>query len=145
MQEHPEYDRLKKELAVNPEDLEADLARQVLLYQQTAEYAALAKQAELEARRLYDETEAQFIEELRDSLTTQNQKPTETRLKYLVLEQPNVKSKYREYIQARLGAELWYGLQDAYKQRGYMIREAVQLHLTYWAPDSIQKRQPRSS
>ena len=69
----------------------------------------------------------------------EDEKATEAKIKNKIITDPDHISAFQEYIIAKLEAGKLAALKDAFKERGYMVRELCGLYLSnYFEQDSVR-------
>lgn len=137
MRSHPiEYYRSR--LRADRHQLDDELEDHALLMEQISQACAAANTAALRAKEQLAKVEARLVEDLKaedSSLTVQ-------RLDGKVKRHPDRREAFDAWMQARQEHEEWLGMQDAWKTRGFTIRNLSELFANqYFALDST--RAPR--
>lgn len=128
------YMELKEaqQINVSTEGLNYALMTQPQLIGNVAVGCALAIQERDMAKHQIDLVEAALDRDLREQLTQDNEKFTETRLAALIKLEPEYQQAYKRYFDAKYRADCWEGLRESYKTRGYSIRDVINLrHVDY--------------
>lgn len=100
-----------------------------LLFEVSEAYeAAIAKRDELKDRLAV--TEAQLDMDMREDFEAHKEKFTEGQIKSLIQRDPSRRDAYVRYVEAREQAGQLSALRDAFKERGYMLREMCSLFVS---------------
>jgi len=129
----------KKDLAIDPENLDAEACIQPELYFKYAQLATEARKAQDEAKLNFDLAEVTLSQQVRTSPGNYGiRKITEGAITEAVKAQPEYEVAYQKFIQAKAEADILYKAQESLEQRKRMIELLVQLHSReYFAGPSV--------
>lgn len=114
------YERIR----IDSTDLQSAVLEQVELTTQVMREASTLRWQAERAKQLLDETEALVQLHYREDTS---KKRTVDELKALVASHPDVKAKKLDLIHCKEEHDTWSTLAEAYKQRGYALRELVEI------------------
>lgn len=132
---------LKQRLAINKGNLDEEVAQQPVLFFEAAE---LYEQAQAECDALKEDlasTDAQLDGVVRQRLA-RGEKVTEAMVKNGVQLAAEHEEAFNKFLSAKTHAGVLDSLKEAFKQRGYMLRDLAQLQsTTFYEQPSIQSGQ----
>lgn len=134
-------DYYRSRLRVDRNSLDDELEDHAELLEQISHAATLANSAALRAKDQLSKVEARLLEDLKaedSSLTAQ-------RLDAKVRRHPERRDAFDGWMRARENYEAWLGMQEAWKTRGFSIRNLSGLYSDqYFALDSTRAAPKRS-
>lgn len=127
------YDLLKDRLRVDKHQLDEEEMDQARFYNQCAQEHALAVSYRDEAKSEVDGTYAMLDQQFRAEAEREEKKMTDTAVKSKITAHP----RYQEALVKHAGwtyrMNLWAGLTDAAKMRGYALQDLAKLFVAgYW-------------
>lgn len=135
-----QYEQLKEQLAFSEHALDEAVLHHSQLYFTVCEEYTIACSIRDDAKKNMEESYAQNSLRIRDQALEENKKLTEDLVKQLTSLDRDYKEACKKYLSAKLEADLWGSLKEAYNTRGYMIREMAELwRASYFATSSINQ------
>lgn len=137
-----QIDELKKLLAIDKANLDDEVARQPMLFYEIAEKCEEASAQADTLKEHLASVDAGLDGEIRQDLD--GEKYTEAMVKnQIILDKAHVEA-YKQYLSAKTTAGKLTALKDAFKQRGYMLRDLASLYsASYFEQSSIQADRAR--
>lgn len=131
---------IKLMLRIDKHELDRELEMQGEVLHHITEALASAKTRTLRAKDDLERTEANVVVSNKDG-----RKVSVAELKGIALNDSTRKTRFSEFVEARHEQEVWEGLFEAWKERGFALRKLVDLRLAnYYTSDSSRpKEQPR--
>lgn len=127
---------LRAALKIDRYNLDEDVERQPELFFEVAEAAALARSEQDQAKDSVDEVESRLDVDVRQKAERKDERITEKEIKARIRQHPERIAAMKNYLELKLGTEMLDQLRDSFKQRGYMLRELVQLYLSSYYQDA---------
>ncbi|ATI19150.1 hypothetical protein KF4_068 [Vibrio phage vB_VpaS_KF4] len=123
----------KNRLRIDKNDLDNELVEQSHLFFEVSERLTWAKAERDEVKRECDE----LAGELKADLFAENPKLADTKATAIVKKDPDYQERYREKSDADRIVGAWEALVEAFKSRGYMLRQLADLYVAnYYSPIS---------
>lgn len=120
---------LEAGLRIDPDDLDSCLVSQPELFREAGDAVSLANSRRDGLKLEVKETEAELFLAFRRKALNDGEKATEAYIEAQITISPRIKKLQREYLAACTEAENCTVLKDAYKDRSFMLREEVAMHL----------------
>ncbi len=127
---------LRAALRIDRYNLDENVERQPELFFEVAEAAALARSEQDLAKDSVDEVESRLDVHVRGKAERKDERITEKEIKARIRQHPERASAMKNYLGLKLETERLDQLRDSFKQRGYMLRELVQLYLSSYYQDA---------
>jgi len=127
---------LRAALRIDRYNLDEDVERQPELFFEVAEAAALARSEQDQAKDSVDEVESRLDVHVREKAERNDERVTEKEIKARIRQHPERIAAMKNYLELKLETERLDQLRDSFKQRGYMLRELVQLYLSSYYQDA---------
>lgn len=127
---------LRAALRIDRFNLDEDVERQPELFFEVAEAAALARSEQDLAKDSVDEVESRLDVHVREKAERNDERITEKEIKARIRQHPERAAAMKNYLGLKLETERLDQLRDSFKQRGYMLRELVQLYLSNYYQDA---------
>ncbi len=127
---------LRAALKIDRFNLDEDVERQPELFFEVAEAAALARSEQDQAKDSVDEVESRLDVHVRGEAERKDERITEKEIKARIRQHSERIAAMKNYLGLKLGTEMLDQLRDSFKQRGYMLRELVQLYLSSYYQDA---------
>ena len=127
---------LRAALKIDRYNLDEDVERQPELFFEVAEAAALARSEQDQAKDSVDEVESRLDVHVREKAERNDERVTEKEIKARIRQHPERIAAMKNYLGLKLETERLDQLRDSFKQRGYMLRELVQLYLSSYYQDA---------
>lgn len=141
MRQPVDIDEFQKYLIIDKNSLDEELEKQpILLFEICRATSEAISLRDSEKQRL-EVIDASINEDLRQEAFRTNTKITEAKLAAAVLLDHRHTQTYADYSEARKEADLWIALKEAFIQKGFALRELVELYLSgYFATSSVKER-----
>lgn len=120
---------LRGQLVIDPDDLHSGLVEQPDLFYHVSESFAKAVSKRDEQKLQLEELTAELDQQLRRAYAQRQEKSTEASIQNALRGMPKIRTAEREFLKARLDADMWQALKEAFQQRSFMLRELVSLKL----------------
>lgn len=122
-------DRYKAKLVIDPEDLESSLVEQPKLFWEVADnhVQAVAERDSLKLK--IEELHAALDQSIRSTAAKEETKITEAGIQQQIKDDADMRGLKDDHLSANKSADEWNALLQAISQRGYMLRELVQLSI----------------
>lgn len=134
------YEEVKSSLPIDKHSLDTEISRQAETYFHVSEKLAHLSGERDAAKEQLNRTEALLYTEIGRS----EEKLPDTKIKMRVALDPKYQEAQDRYAAAKREVDTWVGLQVAYQQRTYMLRELCDLYLAnYYTSDSHSGDQNR--
>lgn len=124
MKYQDEYDRYRKMLPVMKHRLDDELELHAQVYEIIASRVVLLNSQMLEAKNALNQREGRIAETIRD----EHEKLTKDAVESKVLSHRDRIEAWDRYQEARSEHEMWSGLLDAWRQKGYSIKTLAELY-----------------
>ena len=125
-------------LQIDRHNLDTEIERQPNLYYEVASEAARAISRRDQIDKNLKYVEAELDGKIRRKFDKNNKSFTEAMVKATILKHDDHKEATKKLIIARRNAEIVGALRDAFRQRSYMLRDLVELHISgYYTSASI--------
>jgi hypothetical protein len=135
-------EELKKQLAISRHNLDEEVANQPMLFYEIAEQYEIAAAEADAAKEELATTDARLDTVGREVLAEKYDKVTEAMVRNYVQTEHNHDSAFRAYLNAKERAGKLAALRDAFKQRGYMLRDLASLQsASFFETTSLQNGQ----
>ena len=140
----PTLQELQPGLRIDRDDLDSEIAMQADTFYRVAEASALAASRRDEAKSATDEELSRAAGRVRADAAARDEKPTESYIK----EQSGKDRKYLDarnvYLKAKLEADLWSAMREAYDMRAKMLGKEAELQIAgYYQVASVGGRRQR--
>lgn len=137
--ERAELDKYTDLLIIDKHNLDDELIRTPQLYMDVSEHSADAGSLRDAAKSAIDEAKSEEGEKLRRDADSGGYKLSEDRIKVMIAGAKSVALANARYTQANKTADQWRSMQEAFKMRGYFLRELVALYTAnYFVRDSVK-------
>jgi len=134
-------DDLETKLRIQKYELDDDLTEHPDLYHQVSKEYMFAKSRRDKLKLEKEQLEAELDASVRAGWREDDGKMTETGVKNKIMLMPSIKKLAAKYGDACLEADLWQALERAFDQRGYAIKDLVQLYASgYWTTDGAVRQ-----
>ncbi len=132
-------EQLKALLMINKNALDDELTKQPMLFYDIAE-ACVDASAERDTRKEELATvDAELDGKVRMMLAKREEKVTEAMVKNAVQTNAEHEAAFNAFMDAKIKADMFMAMKDAFGQRGYMLRDLATLHQTgYFQASSVQ-------
>lgn len=129
--ERRDLDRAELESALKIDDanLNACLVEQSGYFYHVAASTASANAHRDTLKLVLEEALADLDQDIRAKAIAEDKKLTESGIQNQLRQFPKIKELQRRCLEARLNAEKWQALKEAFSQRSFMLRELVALEL----------------
>jgi len=125
---------LREKLKIDKDNLDFEIIAQPELYYEAANACAMAGSVRDRAYENAKQVDAQLYLEVRSEIESAGKKATETMIENFVQNHIAHKEAKGVWAEAKAEADTLAALRDAFQQRGYMLRDLVQLIVTgYYA------------
>lgn len=126
-------------LKIDKHDLDNALMEHPDLFAEVAGEKALSISKRDQAKLELEEIEAQTDIDLRDDFARSGTKVTEALISNHVTRDVDVQAAQRKLLNAKLEAERWSALAEAFSQRGYILKDLCALYIAgYWGSRSAE-------
>jgi hypothetical protein len=133
-------EELKQYLTINKHQLDDELIEQASVFYKVSELSTEAA-AKRDAEKEYLATIAAEIEQ--NVRTRLGDKATEGKVKSLVILEKEHRDATSNYLTTKAEADKLQALKEAFHQRGYMLRDLVQLYISnYFSVNSVRPTEP---
>lgn len=133
------YDGLRSALQINKNELDDEISRQSVVFQEVCEAQARAVSIRDEFKTSCEEQYAISSSKIRIKLEKSGERFTEAQIKESVATDKEYLDATADYLEAKKIADLLGGLRDAYDMRGKMLRELSHLFVSgYWSSVQIK-------
>ena len=144
--DHEQYiEKWQQKLAIDQNALDREVEMQPYLFFQVADECAEALSRRDSAYDELKRTDADLNFSVRESLAESGQRVTEEMVKSAVLIDNRHIEAQKKYNEAKLESDKIEALKSAFQQRGYMLRDLVQLFATGYSMGSSVNYPPHSS
>jgi hypothetical protein len=123
---------LEKKLAINEHGLEEALREHPTLFYHVASETALSMSRRDEAKQSLEETVAAVMMDIRREAERRDEKVTDKSVEAECKSDATVRKANKFYLDAKLGADKWSALRDAYVQRSHALSKLVELYLNQY-------------
>lgn len=130
------FEDYRDKLTIDRDDLESCLVEHAQLFWEISSQAVTANAWRDEAKLNMEQLHAQLDGETREELAKGDGKVTEAQVTNAIKSNPKMQKALGKLQDAKTQADQWSALKEAFYQRGYMLRELVQLTLRSMAADS---------
>lgn len=134
-----EIDKYRDKMLINRDDLESCLIEHAQLFWDVSEKGLHASSTRDELKLQIDQLHAELDEVGRKSLAKKAEKDgsrvTEAAVLSYIKSNNSFQKLQQEYLESKTIADEWSALKEAFYQRGYMLRELVQLEIRRMALD----------
>ena len=132
----------KEALKIDQHHLDAEWMRQPSLYQEWAEELAHAVATKDRAKERVELVKAELDKEIRgDPEAFEIAKTTETVIQATIIQQPEYKKVYHEYLEAKEDAAVLDGAVQALEHKRKALEKLVELYMAgYWAEPRVSKK-----
>lgn len=132
-------EQLKALLAINKNELDTEISNQPSLFYEVAE-ACVSAMAERDARKEELATvDAELDGKARVTLSQREERVTEAMVKNAVQSHKDHEQAFEAYMEAKTKSDLFSAMKDSFGQRGYMLRDMVQLYVaSYFEQPSVR-------
>ena len=133
-----EYQRCRRTLAINRDDLDTEVAQHAEKFFRVAEMAVLASAAYDQIKQDLKLVEARVAKEVRAAAAAEERKISNDAVEMEVLNDREIKTLHRELGDAKLAMDKWSALKEAFGQRSKMVTESVGLYISkYYSRNSV--------
>ena len=122
-------DELRQALRINRLRLDQEVERQPELYAEVAEAAVMARSEQDQVKNQLEQAEAEIDLEVRQEAADAGDKVTEKSLQAKVQADGRLSKLRDALLKKKYQAESLEQLREAYRQRGYMLRELSALYI----------------
>jgi hypothetical protein len=131
-------DGLRGQLTIDPDDLHSGLVQQPDLFYNVSESFAAAVSRRDEQKLVLEELTAELDQLVRKGAAEREEKTTEASIHNRLRGMPKIQTAERAFLKARLDADMWQALKEAFQQRSFMLRELVSLKLRQMETISLE-------
>jgi hypothetical protein len=133
-----EIGSFESKVRIDKHNLDGELQDQPDLYCQVAERFAHAESVRDMRKNDLKTVEAELWIEMRVKNEGDGKRFTEKDVAHMIQIAPERQTAFTRLVQAEKEVGLWQALKESYKDRGFMIRSLVELHLSsYFQNDSV--------
>ena len=133
-------DELEKKLKIEKFDLDTELIEFPSVFYQVSENVTTAMAERDHLKDVLGQVSAELDTEIRVDFANEGKKITENQVRSEIETHPNYLKARKNYTDAKVLADQWSTLKEAFSQKSYMLRELVALYAAnYYAVDAPVK------
>ncbi len=141
MDNSEELDRLREQLLISKHELDKEVSRQPVLYQEVAEQVAVTTSYRDAAKKRLAETEASVARKIRLIHRESKTRFTDRQVQDEIVGTVTYIKAYKRFLRYKLLTSRWEALRNAYEQRAMMLRTMAQLYSAqYYSSGSISEQ-----
>lgn len=135
----------RKTLLIDKNSLDDELIEHSSLLQRIGEECVRAQSTRDRTKDELERVEAEVYQKKKDAYSRKTEKgktPTDYAIKAEVRSDRKVVKAYEDYRDAKMEASQWEIIQDAFRQRGFMVNKLAELYIAqYYSKDSSNEYQ----
>ena len=135
-------EELKQRLQLDKHALDDELIQQASMLHTVSDAYEEAMSERDDLKEKLATADAELDQSIRDDAEEHNEKITESMIKAKIQSDVEHKKAYFAYASAKLKAGKLLALKDAFKERGYMLRELCSLYLSNYFEDNSVRATP---
>lgn len=125
-------------LLIDKYNLDDECINQSSVFSHVADQCAEAGSMSDCAKQLLAQTDADVAEKIRIKASEENIKLSEAKLQEQILLDERHQKAFSEYAEAKLNADKWYSMKEAFVQRSFMLKDLCGLfYAQYFTKESV--------